>query len=144
VKSRFCEQDANSGQGTKLEIACACAGNSDANSSQLGSTEMKKILMVLSASVVSTVLISPAHACNWRQLMEGMAWCVADTGRDGYDDVLLGAAKKDAAKLDDGFESCQSGKKHEIKNYFECTPGQRIDAARATLGMSFFRFGNRS
>lgn len=93
---------------------------------------MRILLLVLILTLASTGI---ANACNWRQLMEDMKWCLDVPDRDGRDDIILGAYNKDARKVRSGFRDCQSHSNTAKDNFDNCTAGQQIDAARAVLGI---------
>src|SRR4051794_30753781 len=74
-------------------------------------------------------------ACVGEIMTADIEWCVRETGRnggDGYADMVIGACKKDASKLRNGFRSCQ-GDPSVRANYDSCSAGQQIDTARAAI-----------
>lgn len=90
-----------------------------------------KYLLIATALVCSS---SYALACNGRQLEEDLKFCVDTSAqRNGRGDVVAGAYEKDARRLDAGFNACQSHSGTAKDNYGKCSPGQKIDTARAVL-----------
>jgi hypothetical protein len=82
--------------------------------------------------------ISPAisFGCNYRQLEEDLRWCLIDAGanQDARAEIVAGAYNKDSSRLDSGFNQCQAHSSTARDNYNSCSPGARIDTARAILG----------
>ena len=81
--------------------------------------------------------VSAALACDGGRMNADMDWCLKDGAKNMGGIINLnnfhgGACSNDASKLDSGFEGCQ--KDQQIQdNYHSCTPGQRIDHAKAAL-----------
>jgi len=88
------------------------------------------------AALLLLSIPSLAMACNYRQLEEDIRWCLMDPGADqnARAEIVAGAYNRDAARLDAGFDGCQAHSDAARENYRSCSPGARIDTARALLG----------